>query len=344
LKLNYKDILKLVVSIGLTVWVVSATTKEISWDNIITGLQSVEYGWVLLSIAISVISHLLRAYRWTLLLDTQNYKPGIFTTYLALMIGYLANMAIPRLGEVARCTVLNREEKIPVSFSLGTVITDRLLDLMMLGIMAVFLLSMEFELLETFFTHNFSEKLSSIISLWPYLLTAGLLGLALIIYLLNKAKRESNESSLFYKLGRFIQDLLAGIGAVRKVKRPLLFWLSTLGIWTAYFLMLYIISFGFAPTDDLSLMAGVAVLVMGSLGMAAPVNNGIGAYQALVAGILVLYGISETDGLVFAVVSHGSQLFSVIIIGFLSLMILNFRKRKKTKGAKQSENSQPARA
>lgn len=331
-------------SIGLTVWVISATTKEISWGDIITGLHSVEYGWVLLSIAISVMSHLLRAYRWTLLLDTQNYKPGIFTTYLALMIGYLANMAIPRLGEVARCTVLNKEEKIPVSFSLGTVITDRLLDLMMLGILAVFLLAMEFGLLETFFTHNFNEKFSSIVGLWPYLLTAGLLGFVLVIYLLNKAKRESNVNSLLYKLGRFIQNLLAGIGAIKKVKKPLLFWLSTLGIWTAYFLMLYVISFGFTPTDDLSLMAGVAVLVMGSLGMAAPVNNGIGAYQALVSGILVLYGISETDGLVFAVVSHGSQLFSVIIIGFLSLMILNFRKRKKTKGAKQSENSQPASA
>lgn len=330
------------VSIGLTVWVVTATTKDMSVADILTGLQSVEYGWVVLSIAISIVSHWLRAYRWTLLLNTQGYKPSVFTTYLSVMIGYLSNMAIPRLGEVARCTVLNREEKIPVSFSLGTVITDRLLDLLMLGLLTTLLLVMEFDLLEGFFSSFISEKAPVLLDIWPYLLLAGLIGLAAVIYLIRKARNTENKNSFLYKVGSFITDMISGISAISRVKKQGLFWLSTLAIWLAYFLMLYVISFGFAPTDDLSLMAGVAVLVMGSLGMVAPVNNGIGAYQALVASILVLYGINETDGLVFAVVSHGSQIFAVVIIGFLSLLILNFRKRKKKRVTEQSENSQSA--
>lgn len=306
-----------------------------------TGLRSVEYGWVILSITISLLSHLLRSYRWTLLLDTQGYKPSLFTTFLSVMICYLANIAIPRLGEVARCTVLKREEKIPVSFSLGTVITDRLLDLLMLGLLTAFLLVMEFDLLEGFFSGFIAKKAPVLLDIWPYLLLAGVFGLVSIVYLVRKARKADNKSSFLYKIGSFITDMVYGISAIGRVKKQGLFWLSTLGIWLAYFLMLYVISFGFAPTDDLSLMAGVAVLVMGSLGMAAPVTSGIGAYQALVASILVLYGIEQRDGLVFAVVAHGSQMIMIIIVGFLSLLILNFRKRKKNRVAEQSENNEP---
>lgn len=316
--------------------------KDLDTDQLWEGLLSVEYKWVVLSVLISIISHVLRAYRWTLLLNTEGYKPSVFTTYLAVMIGYLANMAIPRMGEVARCTVLHQEEKIPVSFSLGTVITDRLLDLLMLGLLTAFLIFMQFDLLESFFVGFIDSKAPRLLEIWPYLILAGIIGLAALIYLIRKAKKEENKESLLYKVASFVTQMISGVSAITKIKSPVLFWLSTLCIWLAYFLMLYVISFGFAPTDDLSLMAGVAVLVMGSLGMAAPVNNGIGAYQGLVASILIVYGIAENDGVVFAVVSHGSQLFSVIIIGFLSLLILNFRKRKKNRETEQSENSQSA--
>lgn len=346
MKVTYKDILKLLISVIITVWVVwgLVNSDDFDLDSLWSELQSVEYGWVLLSILISVFSHALRAYRWTLLLNTEGYRPGVFTTYLAVMIGYLANMAIPRMGEVARCTVLHQEEKIPVSFSLGTVITDRLLDLLMLGLLTAFLLMMQFDLLEGFFVEFIEEKAPSVMERLPYIIAAGILGLITLIYLIRKAKIEENKNSILYKIASFVTQMISGVSAVTRVKNQTLFWLSTFGIWLAYFLMLYVISFGYEPTDDLSLMAGVAVLVMGSLGMATPVNNGIGAYQYFVGQILIVYGIANNDGLVFAIVSHGSQLFSVVIIGILSLLILNFRKRKKSRVTEQSENSKPAEA
>ena len=199
----------------------------------------------------------------------------------------------------------------------------------MLGLFTVFLLLSQFELLHSFFASFVDEKMPFLASVWPFLLLGGILGTAVIIIVLKKARTEADEHKIFYKIALFIQGLWEGVKSVGKVYRPLHFWASTAAIWLLYFLMLYVISFGFAPTDDLSFMAGISVLVMGSLGMATPVNNGIGAYQAFVASILVLYGIKYSDGYIFAVISHGSHLVSVLLVGFVSLLILNFRRRKK---------------
>ncbi len=336
MKINYKDILKLVLSIAFTVWVFSYASKDIDWNETWEALKTFNYGWIFLSVILSIFSHALRAYRWTLLLETRNYRPGVFTTYLAVMIGYLANMAIPRLGEVARCGVLKKQSNIPLSFSLGTVITDRLIDLLMLGLLTLFLLLMQFDRLQSYFVEFINDKLPFLESSWPFILLLGAGGLTLLVYVIRKSRKEENTNSLLYKVGHFISELILGIKTVGKVTKPLQFWFSTLAIWVLYFLMLYVISFGYSPTDDLSLMAGVAILVMGSLGMAVPVTNGIGAYQAFVAGILVVYGITWEDGFNFAIISHGSQVVAVILFGFLSLLILNFRKKGKIVDTEQS--------
>ncbi|WP_339607568.1 lysylphosphatidylglycerol synthase transmembrane domain-containing protein [uncultured Roseivirga sp.] len=329
MKISSKDILKLILSLGITGYILYNSSKTTDWNQIWEALKSFKYEWILLSILLSLFSHSLRAYRWAMLLGTQGPRPSTWTSFLAVMACYLGNMAIPRLGEVARCTIMKKEENIPVTFSLGTVITDRLLDLFMLMLFTMFLLAMQFNLLKSYFSQFIDNKLPFLITLWPYLILAGIIGLLLILFVIRKSKKEDNANSVYFKIKQKTTELISGVKAIKNVANPLGFWLSTLGIWALYFAMLYVISFGYAPTAELSLMAGIAVLVMGSLGMAAPVNNGIGAYQALVASILVIYGISHNDGYVFAVVSHGSQVVSVIIFGFLSLLILNFRKKKK---------------
>ncbi len=329
MKISSKDILKLILSLGITGYILYNSSKTTDWNQIWEALKSFKYEWILLSILLSLFSHSLRAYRWAMLLGTQGPRPSTWTSFLAVMVCYLGNMAIPRLGEVARCTIMKKEENIPVTFSLGTVITDRLLDLFMLMLFTMFLLAIQFNLLKSYFSQFIDNKLPFLITLWPYLILAGIIGLLLILFVIRKSKKEDNANSVYFKIKQKTTELISGVKAIKNVANPLGFWLSTLGIWALYFAMLYVISFGYAPTAELSLMAGIAVLVMGSLGMAAPVNNGIGAYQALVASILVIYGISHNDGYVFAVVSHGSQVVSVIIFGFLSLLILNFRKKKK---------------
>ena len=329
MKISSKDILKLILSLGITGYILYSSSKTTDWNQIWEALKSFKYEWILLSVLLSLFSHGLRAYRWAMLLGTQGPRPSTWTAFLAVMVCYLGNMAIPRLGEVARCTIMKEEQNIPVPFSLGTVITDRLLDLFMLMLLTLFLLAMQFSLLKSYFIQKVDDKLPFLIALWPYLALAGILGFLFVLFVIRKSKKESNPKSIYFKINQKATELISGIKAIKKVSNPLGFWLSTFGIWILYFAMLYVISFGYAPTAELSFLAGIAVLVMGSLGMAAPVNNGIGAYQALVASILVVYGISHNDGYVFAVVSHGSQVVSVILFGFLSLLILNFRKKKK---------------
>ncbi|MGW8122189.1 lysylphosphatidylglycerol synthase transmembrane domain-containing protein [Roseivirga echinicomitans] len=329
MKVSLKDILKLILSLGITGYILYQSSKTTDWNQIWEALKGFQYEWIFLSIFLSILSHGLRAYRWAMLLGTSGTRPSTWTAFLAVMVCYLGNMAIPRLGEVARCTIMKKEENIPLPFSLGTVITDRLLDLFMLMLLTIFLLAMQFNVLKSYFSQFINDKLPFLITVWPYLALAGVLGFLFVLFVIRKSKKENNPNSIYFKVRQKVTELLSGIKAIKKVENPLGFWFSTLGIWVLYFAMLYVISFGYGPTDELSFMAGIAVLVMGSLGMAAPVNNGIGAYQALVASILVVYGISYSDGYVFAVVSHGSQVVSVILIGFLSLLILNFRKKKK---------------
>lgn len=328
MKITFKDILKIIFSLALTSYVLYKTSGDVDWEKASDAILTFNYGWIFLSVLLSIVSHLLRAYRWNLMLGTGGYKPGLFTSYLALMVGYLSSMAIPRLGEVTRCTVLKKTDKIPVSFSLGTVITDRLLDLFMLSLLMMFLLLMKFNLLKSFFIDFVETKAPFILQFWPLFALFGLGGLVFLLWLIKKSKQDNSGNGLLAKFIRFTVDVIKGIKAISQIKNPISFWLSTFGIWILYFLMLYVISFGYSPTDDMSLMAGVAVLVMGSFGMATPVNNGIGAYQAFVASILVAFGIMYEDGYVFAVISHGSQVVAIILIGFLSLLILNFRKKE----------------
>ena len=335
MKISTKDILKLIISLGLTALVIFAIKDSVDWNQLGSSLLEIKYGWVVLSIGLSIVSHYLRAYRWRMLLEVGGHATKSLTLYLALMTGYLANMAFPRLGEVVRCTLLKEEYDIPVSYSLGTVVTDRLLDLVMLGVATVILLILDFKLLSSYFIKFVDDKVPFLAQYWLLLLLLGIAGLFLLIWLIKKAKEDDKQGSFFYKVGSFVTSVLSGMKSVTKVKNPLAFWLSTTGIWLMYFLMLYVISFGFEATDEMSPTAGLAVLVMGSLGMVAPVNNGIGAYQVFVAEILLLYGITYNDGFIFAVVSHGSQVAAVLVIGFVSLMILNLRKRKKRLATEQ---------
>ncbi|OEK05915.1 lysylphosphatidylglycerol synthase transmembrane domain-containing protein [Roseivirga misakiensis] len=339
MKIPVKDLLKLVFSIALTSFVIYNTSEDGDWKQAQEAIVDFNYGWIILSVFLSLISHLLRAYRWNLLLETQAYTPRLSTSFLAVMVGYLSSMAIPRLGEVTRCAILKRSNNIPISFSFGTVITDRLLDLFMLMLLLGILLSLKYQLLKTFFTDFVESKVPVLLDLWPLLLAFAVIGIVLVIWLVKKSRQGTSGNSLIDKVINFLTEAINGVKAIRKVKKPVVFLLATLGIWVLYFLMLYVISFGFDPTDEMSLSAGLAVLVMGSFGMATPVNNGIGAYQAFVASILVAFGINYDDGYVFAVISQGSQLVTVIIIGFLSLVVLNFRKKKQigTDSAKSTQ-------
>jgi len=245
------------------------------------------------------------------------------------MIGYLANSVFPRLGEVTRCGVLNRSDKVPVSLSLGTVVTERVIDLFLLLIITAITFFFQFDLLESYFNEGLVSFKTKLIENWWMLLLFAIFGLAGLYILFYTSIGQ--KIKIVEKIKTFIQGLWVGILSLKNVKNQLGFWASTLGIWILYFLMLYVITFGSPLTENLGILAGLSILVMGSFGMASPTPNGIGAFHALVAGVLVLYGIDYNEGIIFATIMHTSQFITVLVVGSLSLILVNLRHKKKFK-------------
>lgn len=296
--------------------------RDVQLEEMLDSLADINYFWVLLSLFFGLIGYLLRAWRWNLMLAPMGYRPGFIRTFMALMIGYLANLAFPRLGEVARCGVLKRSSGVPVSTSLGTVLAERAIDLIMLLIIVATALFLEIDRLEGFlaelFTADGRELPSS--ALWAWLAAAVFVLVGLGWWIFNTYKHRLQENALYQKVIKFSRDLLAGVLSVRKVEHPLGFWGSTVAIWLMYYLMTYIILFSLPQTAGIDLMAGLSILAMGGIGMAAPVQGGLGTYHLLVSGVLMVYGASKNAAVLLAFLLHTSQTILVIILGIIALL------------------------
>jgi len=253
-----------------------------------------------------------------------------YRTFKAVMIGYLTNLIAPRLGEITRCSVLKRTDGVNMSASIGTVVAERIFDFLGLLSLIVFALIIEFDRLSTFFTSFINNKFSGvqltpaklgIILLFGFILAGGLL---ILWWFRERIKRKP----FYYKLRSFIREMMNGFTSVLRLERRRGFWLSTVLIWLLYYIMAYVLFFSVESTSHLGLTAGLSILIMGGLGMSAPVQGGFGTYHILVGSILLTYGIAEKDGFFFATLVHTSQTISVMIFGGISLLLTLPSKKK----------------
>jgi len=272
-----------------------------------------------------------RAWRWNMLLRPLGYTPKFSNTFYALMFGYLANLALPRLGEVSRSVALNRAEKIPLDVVIGTVIAERAVDVLSLLLCIVLALILEFDRIYSFLMDNLARPFMSKISdavhsdfFFPvvFVLVAGIITLVVI------RRRKKQTSSFTEKILLFFKGILAGLTSVMKMKNHNVFILHSVFIWVMYWLVTYICFFSLDATSSLDVKAGIFVLVVGGLGMTAPVQGGIGAYHWLVSQGLLIYGIQLTDGLAYATIVHTSQTLLVIIVGTISFLMLSVNNKK----------------
>lgn len=326
-----KQILRYSLSLAVAIGILWYVLRDVQLEEMLDQAAALNYSWVWGSLFFGLVGYLLRAWRWNLLLAPLGYRPALSSTFIALMIGYLANLVLPRLGEVARCGVLKRDEQVPVSASLGTVLAERVIDLLFLILIVVGTLLLEFEELQSFLTELFAGGESRLPSaqVWAGML-AGLGILLLGLWLLYRTyKKQIHDHALFIKVKSFAKDLLAGLLSVRKLKNPVGFWLSSALIWVMYYLMSYVIVFSLPQTSGIDFMAGFSILAMGGIGMAAPVQGGLGTYHLLVSGVLMVYGATKPDAILLAFVLHTSQTIFVIFTGILSLGASFLRNRKK---------------
>ncbi len=307
---------------GVLLWYVF---RDIDATTLFNKLAEVRYGWVVAAGLLLLFTYGVRAYRWNILLHPLGYRHlTVFRTFVAVAIGYFANLLVPRMGEVSRCGVLKRLEDVPVTTSLGTVVAERIIDLLSLLTITLLLFIVEFDRLSRFITSFASDKMSGIgDNLFAIYTLSGvavvLLGVAFL--LARRWKDQLQQNRLFQKVQSFVREVLRGLTSVRRIENQTGFWVSTFLLWTCYFLMSYVVFFALPETEGLTAWAGVAVLVMGSFGMAAPVQGGFGAFHALVSGILVLYGVVESDGVLFATVIHGLQTITFIVLGVIAFVL-----------------------
>lgn len=316
MKSTVKYLLSTLLAIGLLYWAFSSS--HLSWNDILHTLSIANYYWVGLSVLISVLAHYFRAVRWNQLLAVLKYSPGTTRTLSAVLIGYFANFIIPRMGEVSRCGSLQKTAEIPFEKSFGTVITERVVDLLSLAIVLAINLLIEFEPLKNYLFPNIHLPGNTVI-----IAAVCLLAGSILIFLKYKNKffqyLENNKDSS--KIISLLLGWIDGMKSIILVKNPTLFIFYSIGIWMCYYLNAYILLLAFPESMHLGLGAAVTILVMGSFGMTMPTQGGIGAYHSLVGSTLVYYGIQKTNAAALATFFHGTQMISILLLGGISFIV-----------------------
>ena len=282
------------------------------------------YFWLTLTLSLSALGYFSRAYRWQMQLNASQTPAPSWAVYHAMMVGYLANLVLPRMGEVIRCSVLRRTSGVPVQVALGTVVTERVIDVLVLLGLLVSLLLLDFNTFWNFVTVQvLGGRYEALARNRTPLLIAAIIGGMLLLatgYALFRNLERLRQNAFFNKGVLFVKGLLAGVFSVLKLEKKGVFLLHTLFTWGVYYLMDYLAFFCFPETYNLDMKAGLAVLTFGAFGMAAPVAGGIGPFHVMVQGILLVYGVSKEAGIAYALVVHGAQTLLVVLMGGISFM------------------------
>lgn len=304
--------------------------------------------WLAISFVSGVLAMWSRAWRWRIVLEPLGYKPSMRNSFNGVAIGYLANIGLPRMGEVIRCTMLNQTEKIPVTQLIGTVILERVIDLMILLSLISVVIFTQFERFGDFFKNDvFGNKLDGVISvidqlgIWLYIIILAVLitGFLLIRWIFHRFA----ENSLIKKIHTLLAGIGDGLATLFKMKKKGAFLFHTAFIWVNYFLMTWVCVFAYAPTAALKAFDGLFLMVVGGLGMTAPVQGGFGAFHYLVEKALLLYNIGPSispisgeelrPGLVFATIVHSTQFMVVVSAGIFALISMTLQRKKSGKNA-----------
>jgi glycosyltransferase 2 family protein len=331
-----KNIIKYTVSLAIAGGLLWYVFKDIDLGAMFEAFQKADYRWIIVSGLLTILAHWSRAYRWSLLMEpVVGRRPGAFDTTVAVLTGYFANLIIPRMGEVTRCGTLNRLEGVPVNISFGTVVAERIFDALALLFLIAATFLLEFDRLSTFFLDFFSSKVN-VSGLQnnplPIIILVGIvLGMALLAWFLyGRYKEVLQQKPIYQKITAFTGGLVEGVLSVRKLKNPGAFLFHTVLIWTTYYFMSYVLFFSLPQTSGLSMLAGLTILIMGGIGMAAPVQGGIGPFHLLVGNALVLYGLTQQDGIVLATFMHAVQTIVTLLLGGISFLIVLFRSNRST--------------
>ena len=312
-----------VVFLALGVALLWFSFRNIDLSQLWTDIKSANYSWMLLSLACLAISLFFRALRWNIQIEALGYKTRASSTYGAVLIAYLANCIFPRLGEVVRCSVLKRKENIPFDKTLGSVISERIIDLLVLFTLAFLVIVFQWKLLGSLITSWMMPLLNKLINNVLLGIIVILAGIVCIVLLIRIIKRNKKIASLWH-------GFIDGIKSVITMKHKWRFVLYTLGVWGFYVFMTWLPFYMLPETSNLGVVEAITLLGIATLGFVAPVPGGIGTYHFIAITLLSgFYGISEQVAGSFAAINHGSQMVFYLITGILAYVVMFFFDKRK---------------
>ncbi len=329
------QILKIAGFLALGILLLFFAFRGVALDELANTLRKANFWWIGLSLFFAFLSFFSRARRWMLLVEPLGFHPSFWNTYHALMIGYLSNYALPRLGEVTRCVTLGRREKIPVDSLFGTVIIERVIDLLMLFLILLVLLFSWMEKFGAFFSDQVYDPLIQKVTgafggtfLFWLLVSGSVMAIFLLIFLFRKWL---GRFTLIRKIREIIRGVFSGLKTIYKMQRKWEFILHSLFIWFLYILMTWMVVFALEETSGLTFIDGMFLLVIGGLGMSAPVTAGFGAYHWITSrGLMFVYGFSLEQGIAYATLAHESNSLLTIIMGAISYILWMVIHKKST--------------
>lgn len=300
-------------------------------EKILRDFSQVDWFWIAMVLIVYAVSNVSRAARWLMLLQPLGYKPRSINAFFTLMIGYFANLGFPRIGEILRPTIFAGYEKMPVEKVIGTIVTERVTDVLALLVVMGLAFVLEFDKLISFI-ESFQDPATAGSGEIPLLIQIALVGLVLGLiaaFFVYKNWEKVSQNAFVKKIIDFVLGLWEGVQTIRKMKRPGLFVLHTVNIWLMYFLMTYLGFFAFEPTAHLTPLAGLLIFVVGALGIVIPTPGGLGSYNFLVTAALVqFYSIAGNDAFSFSIILFFSiNIGCNIFFGLLGLITLPFINR-----------------
>ena len=308
------SISKIIIPLGIGIFFIYLSYNNTSSEdrkNIFSHIKNANYSFVFLSVVFGALSHISRAYRWKFLLAPLGYKPRLINSLLAVLIGYVSNLGIPRSGELFRATVMDRFENIPFQKGFGTVIAERLVDLFILLCFVSLALILQFDLIWEILANK---------PINPVHISLIIVGVSIVFLILRKFINQSNNPFL-KKIRLFFSELWEGIISLKKMEHKWAFVGHTLFIWLMYLAMFYVMKFSIPETASLGLESLIAAFVVGALAISAT-NGGVGVYPFSVSLVLIAYGISKESSLAFGWIMWTSQTVMIVLFGSLAFFAL----------------------
>lgn len=305
--------------------------RNTEFEKLAADFRKADYTYVLISMAMGYAAFISRGMRWVLLLEPLGKRPNTWNAINSVTIGYLANLLVPRAGELARCTALYQSDDIPVNRLFGTVILERVVDFIMLLSLLLLTFILEFDdlikLYESAFAGSEQAAEGKEGSIILYITGGVVLAGALALYLFRE---KFMHLPIYQKVREFWEGIKEGLKSISQLKSKTPFILHTVFIWLMYYLMVYICVFSLDATEHLGPSSGLLVMIAAGFGMVVPTPGGIGAYHYLVMLGLGVLGVASSDGVSFATLVHTGQLVMTIITGLIATGFL-YKARKKNK-------------